>query len=115
MSVDEIQKQFGARVQALRKARKLSQEDLAAKVETSSETVSNIERGVTWPRLATIVAIAETLGVEVSELLVDPLPPRREHPLIEEIVTMLSGRDPEELQAVLDQTRTLLSVSSRKR
>jgi transcriptional regulator with XRE-family HTH domain len=115
MSVDKIQKEFGARVRAIRKQRELSQEHLAARVETSSETISNIERGLTWPRLATIIAIADTLEVGVSELLGDPLPPRREHPLIEEIVALLSDRDVDELRAVLDQTRTLLSLSSRKR
>ena len=114
MSADELQKQLGARVSSFRRARGLSQDGLAAKIETTTETVSNIERGVTWPRPSTLVSIAEALEITTSQLLGDPLPPKPEHPLIQQIVALLSERNSAELQAVLDQTRILLQIASQK-
>ena len=97
----------------MRQMRGLTQEALAEAIERSVETVSNIERGETSTRLSTAIRLAEALGVELVALFGDPLPPKREHPLIEEMIALLAGKDPATLQAVLDQARILVNLTTR--
>ncbi|WP_346839831.1 helix-turn-helix transcriptional regulator [Microbulbifer sp. SAOS-129_SWC] len=59
---------FGARMAELRRARGMSQEDLADLLGVSVETVSHIERGIHGPRFDLLEGIARTLGVEPREL-----------------------------------------------
>jgi transcriptional regulator with XRE-family HTH domain len=51
-----------------RNRRSLSQADLAEKADISIAFLSNIERGNKWPYPDTLVNIAKSLDVEVSEL-----------------------------------------------
>lgn len=53
----------------LRKAFQLSQEQFGAKIFVSRQTVSNWERGVSEPPLATLLAIANTFDVQLTTLL----------------------------------------------
>jgi len=113
MALDPIHRDFGRRVRAARRTKGMSQEALADAVHMSPETISNVERGATTTRLVTIVSIAEALGVDVAALFGDPPAPARDHPLVEEIVGLLAGRDPEILRAVLDQATILIRAASR--
>jgi len=63
-----IQKQFGERVRELRLAKGLSQEELAFKSGMHRTYLGGIERGERNPSLKNIAAIAEALGVTLSEL-----------------------------------------------
>lgn len=63
----------GRRIKEARDAAKLTQEQLAEKVNLSSSHMSVIERGVKAPRLETLVEIANALGVTADSLLVDVL------------------------------------------
>lgn len=63
-----LKQQFGRRLAELRKARNLSQEDLAYLLDVSTETVSHIERGIHGPRFDLLEDISRTLGVEPKEL-----------------------------------------------
>jgi transcriptional regulator with XRE-family HTH domain len=63
-----LQKQLGRRIAGLRKARKLTQEQLAEAVGCSVEFVSLVERGVNAPSVAGLGGFAEALKVEVKEL-----------------------------------------------
>ena len=53
----------------LRKTFQLSQEQFGAKIFVSRQTVSNWERGVSEPPLATLLAIANTFDVQLTTLL----------------------------------------------
>ncbi len=64
----EIQERFGRRVRELRLARGLSQEELAFKAGVHRTYLGGIERGERNPALKNIVAIAEALGISLSEL-----------------------------------------------
>jgi len=44
MDAEELKRRFGKRVQGLREAQGLTQEQLAARIQRSVDTVSNIER-----------------------------------------------------------------------
>jgi transcriptional regulator with XRE-family HTH domain len=62
------EKQFGERVRELRLAKGLSQEKLAFKSGVHRTYLGGIERGERNPSLKNIAAIAEALGVTLSEL-----------------------------------------------
>ncbi len=66
----EIERLFGQRVRELRQVRRLSQEELAFKAGVHRTYLGGIERGERNPSLKNIAAIAEALGVAVSELFV---------------------------------------------
>lgn len=62
----------GARIKALRKRRKLKQEDLAALIDRSVESISAVERGKTMPSYTTLDRLAKSLDVPVTEFFDPP-------------------------------------------
>lgn len=65
----ELLQIFGERVRELRKANKLSQEELAAKAGIDRTYLSDIELGKTNVSLSHIGAIANGLSMTVAELI----------------------------------------------
>ena len=63
-----LQKKLGQRIAALRKAKKLTQEQLAEALGCSVEFISLVERGVNAPSVAGLEKFANVLKVEVKEL-----------------------------------------------
>lgn len=59
---------FGHRVQQLRKQKGWSQDRLAEAIGKSTNTISNIERGVLSTRLKTVAQLAKVFGVQLVEL-----------------------------------------------
>lgn len=60
MPLSEI---FGSNLRHQRKAKELTQADLAERVGVSTEMISKIERGIAAPSFTTVEKIAEVLGV----------------------------------------------------
>lgn len=63
-----LMRAFGKRVAELRKKRGMTQEQLAAKVDTHVTTVAFIEGGTKFVRLSTLRKLAQALDVEIKEL-----------------------------------------------
>lgn len=61
-------------IQALRKSKGLSQEELALKLNVVRQTVSKWERGLSVPDAEMLVAIGEVLDTPVSTLLGETVP-----------------------------------------
>jgi transcriptional regulator with XRE-family HTH domain len=61
-------KAFGKRVADIRRKRGLTQEQLAELADMTTLSLSYIEQGRRWPRLATIHRLADCLKVPISEL-----------------------------------------------
>lgn len=59
---------FGRKLKALRKAKGLTQEQLADQTELTVESISNIERGIFGPKFDNLERIAKVLDVQVKEL-----------------------------------------------
>lgn len=59
---------LGLRLKELRKRKKLSQEEVAEKADTSPNYLSRMERGTENPTLDMLIKISEALGVELWEL-----------------------------------------------
>jgi transcriptional regulator with XRE-family HTH domain len=75
--VTDLRGQVGARIRQLRKARRLTQEQLAERAALSDKFVGELERGKANPTLTTLSALRDALGVGLPDLLgVIPDPPR---------------------------------------
>ena len=66
-----VTERFGQRIRTLRKERGLSQEDLAELCGLDRTYISGIERGLRNVALRNIEALAEALGVSISDLFKD--------------------------------------------
>ena len=65
-----LQRKLGKRIGDLRRARKLTQEQLAEAVGCSVEFISLVERGVNAPSVAGLEKFSKVLRIEVNELFV---------------------------------------------
>jgi transcriptional regulator with XRE-family HTH domain len=63
-----LQKKLGQHIADLRRARELTQEQLAEAVDCSVEFISLVERGVNAPSVAGLEKFAKALNVEVRDL-----------------------------------------------
>jgi transcriptional regulator with XRE-family HTH domain len=68
MDGQEIKATLGKNIKLIRNHRQYSQEILAEKADISITFLSNIERGLKYPKPAVLAQIADSLGVEVCEL-----------------------------------------------
>jgi transcriptional regulator with XRE-family HTH domain len=67
-----LQRKLGKRIADLRRAKKLTQEQLAEALGCSVEFISLVERGVNAPSVAGLEKFARILKVEISELFIFP-------------------------------------------
>ena len=63
-----LKRKLGKRIADLRRAKKLTQDQLAEAVGCSVEFISLVERGVNAPSVAGLEKFSEVLRVEVKEL-----------------------------------------------
>ena len=61
------QKELGDRIRQVRESRKLSQDDLAEAIGKNRTSISNIERGLNYPEIATLVEIADALDAPIGD------------------------------------------------
>lgn len=64
-----VLEKFGEKMQKARKAKGVTQEELAAKLSMHRTYIGLIERGERNPTIRTLYKIAKALGVQASELL----------------------------------------------
>jgi transcriptional regulator with XRE-family HTH domain len=66
----QLRRQLGARIRTLRDARKLTQEAIADRIDTSAKYVSQLECGQRSPSWETVVAIAHYgFDIKVASLM----------------------------------------------
>lgn len=58
---------IGGQVKTLRKQAGLTQADLGEKIGRTAEAISNVETGKSLPSLDTLIAVAEALGVPLTD------------------------------------------------
>ena len=116
MEFDELTRQIGIRIQALRKKQGLSQEGLAEAIDRSTDTVSNIERGFSSTQIITMFQIASVFDVTMAELF-DVGPPRPldkvRRKLIDQLLELLAAEDSNTIEAVIAHAEILLRVKAR--
>ncbi|MDD4468547.1 MAG: helix-turn-helix transcriptional regulator [Acholeplasmataceae bacterium] len=64
-----MQETFGVRFQRFRKAKNLTQEDIANKFNISPQAVSKWENDISYPDITILSDLSELLGVSLDELL----------------------------------------------
>ena len=67
--VDGLNIAIGETIKGLRVQKNLSQEDLAEKCDTSAVYISEIERGIKNPTASTLMVIALSFDLKMSELV----------------------------------------------
>lgn len=90
-------------LQALRKAKGLSQEELAEKLHVVRQTVSKWEKGLSVPDADLLIRLAEVLGTTVGTLLGDKVEPE-ETPELRQLSEKLAQLN-EELARQKDRSR----------
>lgn len=65
---EKFLKSFGKRLKEVRLAKGYTQEKLAFSIGIEISQISRIERGVSNPSISTVKAIADQLGVSLSEI-----------------------------------------------
>ena len=68
MDHEKVKKLFGARLKSIRETRRLTQEQLAERVDMNPVYLSNIERGKENPTLNILIRISIALYAELSDL-----------------------------------------------
>ncbi|OGQ59637.1 MAG: hypothetical protein A3J24_05805 [Deltaproteobacteria bacterium RIFCSPLOWO2_02_FULL_53_8] len=66
--MSSIEKRLGSRITEARLFRKLTQSELAEMIDVSVETISRIERGVSFPSIKTVEKIAVALKLSLKTL-----------------------------------------------
>ena len=64
---------FGRNLRYLRKKNCMTQDDLAAKLTVSRQTVSNYERGNRFCDLDTLVLVSDLFRISIDDLLKKPI------------------------------------------
>lgn len=67
----DYEKTLGNRIQKIRTAKKITQEELARRVDKSPHIISDIERGVKKPSVFTLVELIRGLETTPNEVLSD--------------------------------------------
>ena len=99
-------KMLGERIRAERQTLKMTQENFAEKANLSISFLGQIERGERKPSLETVVAIANSLGVTVDQLLSDSytIAPKS---LIDELSFLVREKSEQDIKTVIEVTKTL--------
>lgn len=118
-SKTSFSKALGQRVQQVRRLRGLSQEELAEKINRSSDMVSDFERGLNSTRIETLVTIAKALDMSMSELF-EFMPPvadkdREQRKLLDSLMQLLQPYDEATIRTIIQMTKTLLPLQGKKK
>ena len=105
-----FKRRVGLRIKLARRRRGLSQEELAERIDRSTEAISSIERGRTLPNFVTLERLAKALGTPVRDFF-DIGPevgdnPKRSRLLVELVETARSLNDGD-LELALEQMQAL--------
>lgn len=108
------QEGVGQRLRTERRARGLTQAELAERAGIALETVSRIEQGHTRPTIRTLDKIAGALGIPVRDLFSGedatppPAPPQPRSPALRRLTEILPLLDDDAVQHLLGIARLLL-------
>lgn len=104
-------KTLGERIAILRKQKGFSQEEFAEKSGKMINTISNIERGLSDPKITTLFAFSKALNVPVQDLLADISTNNTPHSdTLKAVIRLLEGQSERTQRTVLKQIEALLEL-----
>lgn len=80
MTNEELKIRIGSNIARLRKENRMTQAELAERLNYSDKAVSKWERAESMPDVLTLMLLAEQFGTNVNELLSDPNAPEKTAP-----------------------------------
>ena len=101
---------IGTRIAALRKAARMTQEELAAKAGIAVENLSRAERDQTTPHLTKLVGIANALEVSLDDLAQGRAATQQRGAEVVRLIRRLEGLDEERAKQVARVLNVLLDV-----
>jgi transcriptional regulator with XRE-family HTH domain len=116
MNKDSFAKSFGLKIKKLRKAKGLSQEELAESIDKTVDTISSIERGLSSPRIETTIELSKILDTPLHELFQFselPAKDRIRAELLDEINNLLKSQSADLLDTMLEQTKQLVMLKEK--
>jgi len=102
----DLKKKLGARIQEIRKSKKITQEKLAELIDIETPNLSNIERGKKFMTADTLEKIINILGVKEKELFDFEHIIQRDE-LKQKIISELENMSDKELQYLYKTTQNL--------
>lgn len=99
---------IGARIKELRKARRLSQEQLSEKVDINPKHLSRIEVGKNYPSLHTLEKIAKALNIEMKDIFEFMHLDNSKEKLLKDINGLLKEADRKKLEIILKVIRAVV-------
>jgi transcriptional regulator with XRE-family HTH domain len=110
-----LQRRFAARVKEVRRHRGLTQQQLAERIERSTNAVSSLERGLSLPTFDTLERLAATLKIPVHEFFAaDAAEDPKREALLMALKTSARALDDDDL-ALAATVLDLISKRSKKR
>lgn len=109
----QILKTLGRRIAQLRKQKGMSQEDFADVSGKMINTISNIERGLSDPKVTTLMSISKALGISIDELFSGNKQAQTAEELpknISAILQILKKQDDKTLKVIQKQIEALLEL-----
>lgn len=114
----DLKSHIGARVKQARKAKKLTQAEVADRLGKSVETISNIERGATWTSLEMLENLSKLLGERVEFFFEGYAKGRRKSrsqlQLEAELATLLRDLTEDQLRNLRDLAMSLHGSAARR-
>ena len=110
----QILKTLGRRIAQLRKQKGMSQEDFADVSGKMINTISNIERGLSDPKVTTLMSISKALGISIDELFSETKQAQTTEELPSNIATILQilkKQDDKTLKVIQKQIEALLEFT----
>jgi len=86
---DKIYRMFGSRVRALREERKVTQDELARRVDLSRTSITNIERGRQRVLLHQMMEIAQALDASPGDLVPTPATLESDAPMRDDVARVV--------------------------
>ena len=107
-----ILKTLGKRIATLRKKQGMNQEEFADVSGKMINTISNIERGLSDPKVTILLSLAEALNVPVDSLFNDDKRPQIEElpENVQAIVKLIKNQDTRTLKTIQKQIEALLEL-----
>ena len=108
-----ILKNLGRRIASLRKQQGMNQEEFADVSGKMINTISNIERGLSDPKVTTLLSLAQALNVPVNMLFSETeQQPIEELPEdVQAIVKLIKNQDTHTLRVIQKQIEALLELT----
>jgi len=106
-------KALGKRIANLRKQKGMNQEDFADVSGKMINTISNIERGLSDPKVTTLMSISKALGISIDELFLETKQEQSAEELpsnISAILQILKKQDDKTLKVIQKQIEALLEL-----